>query len=103
MPSRRSRLSAVSGCLCLGVQRSILIAAILHTKRAVYPIILRNSALPLSQGLTHYLGEDGLQIKLPEGLNEQPVEDVRTLGRALRSIEKLSRHSFVRSGPNSYW
>jgi len=32
----------------------------------------------------HHSGEDGLQIKLPEGLNERPVEDVRTLGRAFR-------------------
>lgn len=53
-------------------------------KPAVHPIFLHNSAVP--RYLIYHPGEDGLQIELPQGLNERPVEEVRTLGRAFRSI-----------------
>ena len=62
--------------------------AIPYAKPAVHPHIPSLLCATLLHDLIHYLGEDGLQIELPEGLNERPVEEVRTLGRVFRSIER---------------
>lgn len=68
------------GRLCWIVQKSTLIVVALLAKRAAQPHLSSPLCATVLQGLIHHLGEDGLQIKLPEGLNERPVEDVRTLG-----------------------